>query len=151
MTQWVYVAKPVREAVGTGVFDTGSSKEIYEAARGRARGLRTQRFFVAILPTGEEVRVDARDHSWTVYTSETSDMSHDGGTLVFRERVTKGKGAPLACFDSYLDEYALEESRAGPLRVSRRTYSTGEEIFEVATTGRTRAAALDALATTLAH
>jgi hypothetical protein len=151
MTQWVYVAKPVRESVGVGVFDTAASKEVYEAMRGRARGLRTQRFFVAILPTGDEVRVDARDHSWTVYTSETSDVSADGGSLVFRERVTKAKGAPLACFDSYLDEYALEESRAGPLRLSRRTYSTGEEVFEVATTGRTRPSALEALATALAH
>lgn len=145
MTQWVHVAKPVRESIGTGVFDTGVQKEVYEAVRARTRGLRTQRYYVAILPTGDEVRVDARDHSWTVFVSETSDMSHEAGTLVYRERVTKGKAAPLACFDAYLDEYTLEESRAGPLRLSRRSYSSGEEIFEVAATGRTRAAALDAL------
>ena len=151
MAQWVYVAKPIRESAGTGVFDTATTKEVYDTVRGRARGLRTQRFFVAVLPTGDEVRVDARDHSWAVYTSDTADVFSAADTLVFKERVAKGKAAPVASFDAYLDEYTLEESRAGPLRLSRRAYTSGEELFEVATTGRTRAAALEALATALAH
>ena len=156
MASWVYVAKPTHAnplTVGgrASVFDTATSKEVYDALRARTRGLRTHRFFVAVLPTGDEVRVDSHDHSWAVYTTEASNVSPDPGAsaLVFKERVSKSKAAPLASFYAYLDEYTLEESRAGPLRLSRRIYSSGEELFEVATTARTRAAALEALATAL--
>lgn len=134
-----------------GVFPTSVSREVFATARARLRGAKTRSFLVALLPTGDEVRVDCVDHSSSMFTTDAKDVARVGDVVVFQETRTKSKAAPIASYDAYLDEHLLEETRGNMgdalILLSRRAYADGSETHEVAVQAKTRTTCLVALQT----